>query len=128
MIELVFTHYVDTPLNEGILFQLHRDLLRHNSKDERHRCGYKSQPNHVAAFDADGRKVGIVFSTTSPFDTAREMEALLAWHRRVEAESLLHPLLQVGIFIFHFLAIRPFQDGNGRLSRILTTLLLLRAG
>ena len=128
VMELVFSHNADMPLTEGILLQLHRDLLRHSAKDERHRGGYKTLPNHVAAFDADGREIGIVFATTSPFDTVREMEALLAWHRRVETEELLHPLLRIGVFIVHFLAIHPFQDGNGRLSRILTTLLLLRSG
>jgi Fic family protein len=128
VMELVFAHHPEMPLTEGVLLQLHRDLLRHSSKDERHRGAYKTLPNHVAAFDADGRELGIVFATTSPFDTPREMESLLAWHRRVEAEELLHPLLRIGVFIVWFLAIHPFQDGNGRLSRILTTLLLLRAG
>ena len=126
--ELVFSHHSEMPLTENLLFQLHRDLLRHSTKDERHRGSYKTLPNHVAAFDADGREIGVVFATTSPFDTPREMEELMAWHRRVEAEDLLHPLLRTGVFIVCFLAIHPFQDGNGRLSRILTTLLLLRAG
>lgn len=128
VMERVFAHHPEMPLTEGILLQLHRDLLRHSTKDERHRGAYKTLANHVAAFDADGRELGIVFATSSPFDTAREMEALLAWQRRVEAEELLHPLLRTGVFIVNFLAIHPFQDGNGRLSRILTTLLLLRAG
>ncbi|NNC89185.1 MAG: Fic family protein [Akkermansiaceae bacterium] len=128
VMDLVFANHAEIPLTEGILFQLHRDLLRHSNKDERHRGIYKTLPNHVAAFDTDGREIGIVFATTSPFDTPGEMEALLAWHRRVENEQLLHPLLRIGIFIVKFLAIHPFQDGNGRLSRILTTLLLLRAG
>jgi Fic family protein len=128
VVELVFAHHGEMPLTENLLFQLHRDLLRHSSKDERHRGAYKTLPNHVAAFDADGREIGIVFATANPFDTPREMEALLAWQRRVEAEDLLHPLLRIGVFIVNFLAVHPFQDGNGRLSRILTALLLLRAG
>lgn len=128
VMELAFSHHAEMPLTENLIFQLHRDLLRHSGKDERHRGAYKTLPNHVAAFDAEGREIGIVFATTSPFDTPREMEDLLAWQRRVEAEELLHPLLRVGAFIVNFLAIHPFQDGNGRLSRILTTLLLLRAG
>lgn len=127
VMNLVFANHAEIPLTESMLFQLHRDLLRHSSKDERHRGVYKTLPNHVAAFDHEGREIGIVFATTSPFDTPKEMEALLAWHRRVEQEQLLHPLLRIGIFIVKFLAIHPFQDGNGRLSRILTTLLLLRA-
>jgi Fic family protein len=84
--------------------------------------------NDVVAFDADGNQIGVVFETASPFDTPREMEALVAWTRKVIEEESLHPLLIVAVFIVHFLAIHPFQDGNGRLSRVLTTLLLLRAG
>lgn len=128
VMDLVFANHAEIPLTEGMLFQLHRDLLRHSNKDERHRGVYKTLPNHVAAFDSEGREIGIVFATTSPFDTPGEMESLLTWHRRVENEELLHPLLRIGIFTVKFLAIHPFQDGNGRLSRILTTLLLLRAG
>ncbi len=73
------------------------------------------------AFDADGQKIGVVFETTSPFDTPREMEALVAWTRKTLDEEALHPLLVIAVFIVAFLAIHPFQDGNGRLSRMLTT-------
>ncbi|MCW1886701.1 Fic family protein [Luteolibacter flavescens] len=118
----------DLRLTEGILLQLHRDLLRYSGKDERHRGSWKTLPNHVAAFDADGREIGIVFQTTSPFDTPRAMEELLSWHLKEEQELDLHPLLRIAVFVAVFLAIHPFQDGNGRLSRILTNLLLLRAG
>ena len=111
-----------------MLKQLHRDLLQYSTKDERHRGEWKSLPNHVAAFDADGRELGTVFETSSPFDTPAHMDSLLDWHRRAEADTGLHPLLRIGIFVVVFLAVHPFQDGNGRLSRILTTLLLLRAG
>jgi Fic family protein len=85
-------------------------------------------PNHVAAIDADGKEIGIVFQTTSPFDTPREMEALVAWFTKADRERSQHPLLLIGCFIVVFLAIHPFQDGNGRLSRVLSTLMLLRAG
>lgn len=124
----VFDAFEQIPVTENMIGQLHQDLLRYSSKDERHRGRYKTLPNHVAAFDADGREIGIVFQTTSPFDTAREMEELVAWSIRTERERSLHPLLQIGCFIVVFLAIHPFQDGNGRLSRVLTTLMLLRAG
>ena len=105
-----------------------RRLLRHSDKDERHRGSYKTLDNHVVAFDADGNEVGIVFETASPFDTPREMEELVAWTTKAIDEEVQHPLLIIAIFIVMFLAIHPFQDGNGRLSRVLTTLLLLRAG
>src|SRR5712675_1374438 len=89
---------------------------------------YKALSNNVVALDADGREIGVLFETTSPFDTPREMEALVAWTRKTLDEEALHPLLVIAVFIVAFLAIHPFQDGNGRLSRVLTTLLLLRAG
>ena len=76
----------------------------------------------------DGESLGVVFETASPFDTPRLMAALVNWTRRALGESTLHPLLVIAIFVVVFLEIHPFQDGNGRLSRILTTLLLLRAG
>jgi Fic family protein len=126
--EMVFDAADILPLTENHLLQLHATLLQHSTKDERHRGGYKTLPNHVAAFDADGRELGIVFQTTSPFDTPQEMQALTAWLMLRERQRDLHPLLVIGIYGVVFLKIHPFQDGNGRLSRILTTLLLLRAG
>jgi Fic family protein len=126
--DLVFQAYEDLRLTENHIGQLHQTLLRHSEKDQRHRGNYKTLRNDVVAFDADGNQIGVVFETASPFDTPREMEALVAWTRKVIEEESLHPLLIVAVFIVHFLAIHPFQDGNGRLSRVLTTLLLLRAG
>jgi Fic family protein len=128
VMDQVFDAFDQIPVTENMIGQLHQDLLRHSTKDERHRGHYKTLPNHVAAFDADGKEIGIVFQTTSPFDTPREMEALVAWFTKAERERSLHPLLLIGCFIVIFLAIHPFQDGNGRLSRVLTTLMLMRAG
>ncbi len=126
--EQVFQSWEHIPLTENHIRQLHRDLLRHSDKDERHRGQYKHAPNSVAAFDAQGQQIGIVFETASPFDTPRLMQELVEWtNAELNAEEF-HPLLVIGIFIVSFLAIHPFQDGNGRLSRILTTLLLLRCG
>lgn len=126
--DLVFQAYEDLRLTENHIGQLHQTLLRHSEKDQRHRGSYKTLRNDVVAFDADGNQIGVVFETASPFDTPREMEALVAWTRKAIEEESLHPLLIVAVFIVQFLAIHPFQDGNGRLSRVLTTLLLLRAG
>lgn len=126
--DLVFEAYADLRLTENHIRQLHQTLLRHSDKDERHRGSYKTLSNNVVAFDAEGREIGIVFETASPFDTPRETEALVAWARKALDEEALHPLLVVAVFIVTFLAIHPFQDGNGRLSRVLTTLLLMRSG
>lgn len=128
VMDQVFDAFEQIPVTENMIGQLHQDLLRYSTKDERHRGHYKTLPNHVAAFDADGKEVGIVFQTTAPFDTPREMEELIAWFTKGEREQSLHPVLLVGIFTVVFLAIHPFQDGNGRLSRVITTLMLLRAG
>jgi Fic family protein len=128
VMETVFASWSDISMTENHIKQLHRDLLRYSSKDERHRGEYKTAPNSVAAFDADGKQVGVLFETASPFDTPRLMGELVSWFNETAPEGGLHPLIAIGIFIVVFLEIHPFQDGNGRLSRVLTTLLLLRAG
>tara|TARA_R110000751_G_scaffold8822_2_gene33919 strand:+ start:986 stop:1798 length:813 start_codon:yes stop_codon:yes gene_type:complete len=128
VMEMVFSSAADIPLTENHIRQLHRDLLVHSGKDERHRGSYKTNPNHVIAFDAGGKEIGVVFETATPFDTPRLMEELTVWTSRSLDDKQIHPLLVIGIFTVVFLEIHPFQDGNGRLSRILTTLLLLRAG
>ncbi|SIT64895.1 MULTISPECIES: Fic family protein [Burkholderiaceae] len=97
-------------------------------EDERHRGHYKTSSNSVAAFDENGRQLGVVFETATPFDTPRLMTELVSWVSDERDKARLHPLLIVAIFVVVFLKIHPFQDGNGRLSRVLTTLLLLQAG
>ena len=128
VMETIFSSWQHIPITENHLKQLHRDLLKHSEKDERHRGEYKSLPNSVAAFDESGRQIGIVFETATPFDTPRLMAELVTWLNEARELRRLHPLLIVAIFVVVFLEIHPFQDGNGRLSRILTTLLLLQAG
>jgi Fic family protein len=128
VMETVFSSWEHIAITENHIKQLHRDTLRHSEKDVRHRGGYKTSSNNVAAFDEEGNQVGIVFETATPFDTPRLMAELVSWYKESENEPHLHPLIRIGVFIVVFLEIHPFQDGNGRLSRVLTTLLLLRAG
>jgi Fic family protein len=128
VMETVFQSWADLRVTENHVKQLHRDLLRHSAKDERHRGEYKTLRNDVGAFDASGTMIGVVFETATPFDTPRQMAELFAWLEEATTNKTLHPLLIVAVFTVVFLAIHPFQDGNGRLSRILTTLLLLQAG
>ena len=128
VMELVFTSWAYIPFNENHIQQLHRDLLTYVDKDEGHRGKYKTHENKVVARDTNGKVIGIVFETTSPFDTPRLMADLVAWFRMEQESRTLHPLLAIAVFIVTFLAIHPFEDGNGRLSRVLTTLLLLQAG
>lgn len=127
-IKLIFESHAEIELTENNIRHLHKVLLKHSSKDQWHLGNYKQQPNHIAAFDETGKQVGIIFGTTSPTDTPREMEALISNTQAEMEKSELHPLLIIADFVLHFLAIHPFQDGNGRLSRILTNLLLLRSG
>lgn len=124
----VYSHADAIDLTENHIRQLHRDLLAYSGKDERHRGHYKTNPNHVSAFDTDGQEIGIVFETATPFDTPQLMTELVGWAKSALEEKALHPLLVIALFTVLFLAIHPFQDGNGRLSRVLTTLLLLRGG
>ncbi|QYZ64685.1 MAG: Fic family protein [Gammaproteobacteria bacterium (ex Lamellibrachia satsuma)] len=128
VMETVFTHADAIDLTENHIKQLHRDLLVYSNKDERHRGSYKTNPNNVSAFDAEGQEIGIVFETATPFDTPRLMAELTEWVRDALNQKQLHPLLIIAIFTVVFLEVHPFQDGNGRLSRVLTTLLLLRCG
>lgn len=128
LMELVFNSWQDIPFNENHIRQLHQILLRHSEKDARHRGQYKTHPNNVVAFDAGGTQIGIVFETATPFDTPRRMAELMSWLNLEREKGHLHALLIIAIFLVVFLEIHPFQDGNGRLSRALTTLLLLQAG
>ena len=128
VMETVFQSFDQIPISENHIKQLHRDLLRYSEKDSRHRGNYKTSPNSVAAFDDQGKQIGVVFETASPFDTARYMEELIEWTNTSFETKTLHPLLVISVFIVVFLEIHPFQDGNGRLSRILSNQLLLRCG
>jgi Fic family protein len=128
VIDSIFASWESIPISENYIKQFHKMLLKYSPKDERHRGEYKKFENSVQAFDVDGNSLGIVFETTSPFDTPRQMNEIVTWTGNQLISPTIHPLLTIGVFVVTFLAIHPFQDGNGRLSRILTTLLLLKAG
>lgn len=128
VMEIVFGSWEEIALSENHIKGLHQQLLQPSEKDGWHRGNYKKFPNSVAAFDEEGVQIGIVFETASPFDTPRRMEELCAWLEKERRDRHLHPLLLIAVFVVVFLEIHPFQDGNGRLSRVLTTLLLLQAG
>lgn len=128
LMDLVYSSWRDIPCTENHIRQLHQTLLRHSERDAWHRGRYKTNSNSVAAFDENGTQIGIVFQTASPFDTPRRMRDLAAWVNQERDAAQLHPLLIIALWVVVFLEIHPFQDGNGRLSRMLTTLLLLQAG
>lgn len=125
--ELIFESYREIPSSENHIRQLHGVLLKYSEKDARHRGHYKSLPNSVEAFDESGGSIGVVFETASPFDTPRLTKELVDWTSTALESGQHHPLLIISVFVVRFLAIHPFQDGNGRLSRALSTLMLLRS-
>ncbi|MBP6812712.1 MAG: Fic family protein [Saprospiraceae bacterium] len=127
VLELVLEQYREIPLSENYIGQLHGMLLRHSVKDQRHRGAYKSLSNQVVATSPEGAQK-IIFDTTPPHLTSAAMHELVEWHNRTLGADELHPLLVIAVFVYEFLSIHPFQDGNGRLSRLLTTLLLLQQG
>ena len=124
----IYRSWEAMPLTENIIKQMHAMLMRFSDKDTRHRGAYKTVENSVAAFDHAGLQIGVVFETASAFDTPRCMEELVDWTNLQLTENRLPSLIVIGMFVVAFLAIHPFEDGNGRLSRALTILLLLRAG
>ncbi len=106
---------------------LHKELLRFSDRDERHRGSYKQHSNRVVATDASGEQ-RTIFRTTEPMMVEQEMDALFARYEGQLAEPTHHPLVTIAAVVYEFLSIHPFQDGNGRLSRLITTWLLLRHG
>jgi Fic family protein len=127
VLTLVLDSFKDIPLSENYIGQLHGLLLRHSDKDQRHRGTYKSLSNQVVAASPGGTQ-RVVFNTTLPHLTPSAMQDLLTWTNNAFDADSLHPLLIVAVFVYEFLSIHPYQDGNGRLSRLLTTLLLLQKG
>jgi Fic family protein len=128
LVDMVFSSWREIPFTENHIKQLHQILLRYRERDTKHSGNYKTNSNSVAAFDETGAQIGIVFQTATPFDTPRLMTELVAWVNQEREAARLHPLLIIALCVVVFLEIHPFQDGNGRLSRVLTTLLLLQAG
>ncbi len=126
--ELICEHFQAIPLTESQIKDLHARLLHYSNKDDGHRGHYKKIPIRIEAFDPNGKSIGILFETVSPFETPIRMQELLAWINDALETKELHPLIIIALFVVIFLAIHPFQDGNGRLSRLLTTLLMLKCG
>ncbi len=128
MLGRVFEHYGDMPVTESHILQLHKDMLAYSDKDEGHKGAYKFGPNRVEAKNQSGHVVGVIFEPTPPHLTQKEMRELIGWYNWASAERLKHPLILIANFVFEYLAIPPFQDGNGRTSRLLTNLMLLQNG
>lgn len=126
VLDIIYDNYAHISLNEGNIKSLHNSLLRYSSKDERHKGTYKTLSNQVVANYPDGSR-RVIFNTTEPHLVSKDMEDTLRWVNASFESQQFHPLLIIGAFVYEFLSIHPFQDGNGRLSRLLTTLLLLQS-
>ncbi|MEZ5814849.1 MAG: Fic family protein [Alphaproteobacteria bacterium] len=128
MLERIFENYADIPITESHILQLHKDMLSYSDKDEGHKGRYKFGPNRVEAKDQSGKIVGVIFDPTPPHLTEKEMRDLIDWYQWADKEHFKHPLILIANFVFEYLAIHPFQDGNGRTSRLLTNLMMLQSG
>jgi Fic family protein len=125
-LEVVFANYKHLPISEATILKLHHDMLLYCEKDARHKGQYKFGSNRVEARDQDGNIIGVVFDPTPPYLVRKEMQELMDWYNWAVATKAKHPLILIANFIFEYLAIHPFQDGNGRTSRLLTNIMLLQ--
>ncbi len=126
--EQIQESYNEIDLTENNIKYLHQILLQFSNKDSWHLGNYKKHPNHVAAFDSSGNQIEIIFETATPMQTPMLMESLVGLTQKRLRDEDIHPLLTIADFVVRFLAIHPFQDGNGRLARVLTNLMLLSTG
>lgn len=127
-LEMAFKNFEEIPIRESSILQLHSEMLVHTKKDQRHRGSYKFGSNRVEARDPSGAIVGVIFDPTPPHLVKKEMLELVEWYNWAVETKQKHPLLLIANFIFEYLAIHPFQDGNGRTSRLLTNTMLLQQG
>ncbi|PIR74611.1 MAG: Fic family protein [Candidatus Magasanikbacteria bacterium CG10_big_fil_rev_8_21_14_0_10_47_10] len=123
----IFDSWKSIRFNESAIKHFHKELLKYVEKDTKHRGEYKKQENKVHMIDEAGKSVGVLFDTTPAYLTPKEMQELIDWTDNALKENIYHPLITIGNFLVEFLNIHPFIDGNGRISRVLTNLLLLKA-
>ena len=128
LLENIFNSWEKLRFNENAIKHFHQELLKYVDKDKTHRGEYKKQENKVYMVDDLKNPIAVLFDTTPAYLTPKEMQELVEWTQAVLKEKKYHSLLIISNFLVEFLNIHPFQDGNGRLSRILTNLLLLKEG
>jgi Fic family protein len=128
LLKNIFDSWQGIEFNENSIKNFHQELLKYVEKDQLHRGEYKKKENKVFMIDEAGESIGVLFDTTPAYLTPKETQELVEATRKGLEEQKYHPLLIIGNFLIEFLHIHPFQDGNGRISRILTNLLLLKSG
>jgi len=124
-LDLISESYEDITISESSLKNLHKILLKYSDKDVWHRGDYKQHSNSVEAKLPDGTRQIIFQTTEAGFETQDAMRALINWYL---SDNETHPLVKCALFSYEFVSIHPFQDGNGRLSRLIATLLLMKLG
>ncbi|MGD9928489.1 MAG: Fic family protein [Mangrovibacterium sp.] len=124
-LDIITESFENIDIKESSIKNLHNILMRHSKKDEWHKGNYKQHTNSVEASFPNGTKQIIFQTTEAGFATEDAMRALIDWYKK---DKITHPLVKCALFAYEFVSIHPFQDGNGRLSRLLSTLLLLKNG
>ena len=118
---------VPEPFTEDFIRQRHRDLFKYGKSP--HPLGeYKRAPHMLTGFDPEDDTPAEPIRTATPKETPKRMREIVGWINQNFNNPQFHPLLTIPVFVATFLAINPFDDGNGRLSRLLTLVLLRRAG
>lgn len=124
-LDIISESHQDINITESNIKNLHKVLLTHSQKDNWHKGGYKQHSNAVEANYPDRTKRIIFETTEAGIPTEDAMRGLVKWYK---TDTETHPLVKCAIFCYEFVSIHPFQDGNGRLSRLMATLLLLKNG
>jgi len=125
VLDLISESYEGISVTENHIKSLHNSLMKYSAKDQWHKGKYKMHSNAVEASFTDGTRQIIFQTTEAGFATEDAIRQLINWYN---SETEVHPLIKVASFVYDFLSIHPFQDGNGRISRLISTLLLLKNG
>ena len=125
VLDLISESYDGISVTENYIKSLHNTLMKYSAKDQWHKGNYKMHSNAVEASFTDGTRQIIFQTTEAGFATEDAIRQLINWYN---SETEVHPLIKVASFVYDFLSIHPFQDGNGRISRLISTLLLLKTG
>ena len=124
-LNIVHENFDYIPLTPNYILQLHKILLSHT--DSGFGGSFKKVQNYISATDEAGKRFTL-FTPLAPYETPEAMQEICDEYNHAIGEGRVDPLLIIPVFIHDFLCIHPFLDGNGRMSRLLTTLLLYRAG